>query len=165
MSNPFLQAKRQTQPRKHPSFRSQKYPEIWKMKVEELKTLYEQTTDKHKRGAITRAINEKLGLKIIRATNKQRRARITNYLKFVSAGYLNQLITAHNEFNTLVQNNIDDEAQRIVWCGKDLQVVYKQVKYFIKCIDDTFPPEPDVKRKRVRNKRTWQNVLHVGETK
>lgn len=119
MSNPFLQAKRQKQPRQHMALRSTKYPEIWKLSVDQLKTLYAETDDKYKKCAITRAINEKTGIKIIRPTEAQYIARKLNYLTFVTAGYKNQLQSGMRELqphmgNTIRLDNIYGQAVALV---------------------------------------------------
>lgn len=100
MSNPFLKAKRLGPPKAHAAFRKTKYPEIWKMDVDALKHLYSITDDKYKKCAITRAINEKLGLKVIRPTEKQVIARKLNYLTFITVGYKKQLLAGMNELDS-----------------------------------------------------------------
>lgn len=96
-TNPFLQAKRQKTPRAHVAMRATKYPHLWKLSIDDLKSLYRQTEDKYLRGAITRCLNEKLGIKIIRSTEKQLIARKLNYISFVTAGYKKQLAVGVGE--------------------------------------------------------------------
>lgn len=160
MSNPFLQAKRQVAPRQHPTFRNRKYPEVWKMSVDELKKLYEETTDGHKRGAITRAINEKLGLKTISQTHKQRLARDLNYLLFISSGFKNQLVHSKSSLSYHLQRNPEDTL--LLGLLHEIQLIGYAVQRIEQRIQAR-PKESDKPRKRVRNKKTWQNVLHVGE--
>lgn len=100
MTSPFLKAKRLGPQKQHAAFRKTKYPEIWKMDVGALKHLYSITDDKYKKCAITRAINEKTGVKIIKPTEKQEIARKLNYLTFITAGYKKQLLAGMNELDS-----------------------------------------------------------------
>lgn len=95
MSNPFLQAKRTKTIREIKPLHSRKYPEIWKLTVDELKLEYQLTGDPHLKGAITRAINERLGLKVIRPTEKQLLARELNFVRFISTGAIKNLEPAY----------------------------------------------------------------------
>lgn len=160
MSNPFLQAKRQVSPKQHPTFRNRKYPEVWKMSVDELKKLYEETTDGHKRGAITRAINEKLGLKTISQTDKQRLAGDLNYLLFITGGFKEQIKTAQHNMRHHLKSNLNEPLLKDLW--DDMYVLVKELASIEEKIRNR-PKESDKPRKRVRNRKTWQNVLPVGE--
>lgn len=95
MSNPFLIAKRTKTIKEIKPLRSRKYPEIWKLTVEQLKHEYSVCTNPHKKGAITRAINERLGLKVIRPTEKQLLARELNFVRFISTGAIKNLEPAY----------------------------------------------------------------------
>lgn len=92
MSNPFLKAKRLAPPASH--LRKGKYAHIWQMGVEALRIAYDSSTDAHEKGVITRALNEKLGLKVIRSTPAQHLARDVNYLLFTIAGAVGNIRAA-----------------------------------------------------------------------
>lgn len=117
MTNPFLFVKRLGQPKQHAAFRKTKYPELWALSIPELKQLYALTEDKYKKCAITRCINEKAGIKVIRPTEKQEIARKLNYLTFVSSGYLRQLKTGVSQLQEHEDERVSSaisQANRVV---------------------------------------------------
>ena len=148
-TNPFLQAKRQKQPRQHAALRSTKYPEIWKLSVDELKTLYATTDDKYKKGAITRAINERTGIKIIRPTEAQQISRKLNYLTFVTAGYKKQLQSGMRE----LQSHLDGTTRLDNIYGQAVALVGR-LHSLMNAIQAENTPST-APRKRVRSKVSW----------
>lgn len=104
MSNPFLKAKRLSEPR---HYNKGKYLHLWKLSVPELKQKYADSTDRNEKGVITRVLNERLGLKVIRATPAQHLARDVNYLLFTISGAVGNIRAAarsvhghgHSDYN------------------------------------------------------------------
>lgn len=166
MSNPFLEAKRIGQPKQHAAFRRTKYPELWKMDVDDLKHLYSITEDKHKKCAITRAINEKLGIKIIRPTKRQEIARKLNYLTFISSGYKKQLLVGLKELDEhlpkMLRTDRDSQLFTVVAKLKVLQQHTEQLMLYIEQINK---PEDGPRKRPAKRGTAWkqaENQLSKG---
>ncbi len=155
MSNPFLVAKRLGQPKAHAAFRKTKYPEIWKMDVDALKHLYSITDDKYKKCAITRAINEKLGLKIIRPTEKQEIARKLNYLTFITAGYKKQLLAGMNELDS----HLNERANSAV-C--QAMAVMQKLDRFLDGLQELNQRETDPRKRPSKRGTAWKQADNTG---
>lgn len=151
MSNPFLAAKRLGQPKAHAAFRKTKYPEIWKLSVPELKHLYSITDDKYKKCAITRAINEKTGIKVIKPTEKQEIARKLNYLSFISSGYKKQLLVGISELDS----HLDERANSAVCQARAL---INKLESFLNNLQELNKPETGPRKRPSKRGTAWKEA-------
>lgn len=163
MSNPFLVAKRLGPPKQHAAFRRTKYPEIWKMDVDALKHLYSITDDKYKKCAITRAINEKLGLKIIRPTEKQVIARKLNYLTFISCGYNKQLLVGMDGLDAHLPKMLrtDRDSQLFTVMAK-LKVLQQHIEQLMLYIEQINKPEDGPRKRPSKRGAAWKQADNTG---
>lgn len=159
MSNPFLKAKRLGPPKQHAAFRRAKYPEIWTMDVDALKHLYSITDDKYKKCAITRAINEKLGIKIIKPTEKQEIARKLNYLTFISSGYKKQLLAGIKELDSHLPEMLrtDRDSQLFTAMAK-LKVLQQHIEQLMLYIEQINKPEAGTRKRPAKRGTAWKQA-------
>lgn len=151
-NNPFIAAKRQVT-RPSTVYATGKYAHYFlpKYSIDALKEIYAASTNRGEKSAITRAINERLGLKVIRSTPAQERAKAINYALMVLGSTKAQTLKA---FQML------QEADPASILLAYLHSVYSRVFYVDNLLRSTIKNEakPETPRSKKERIAAWKKV-------